>query len=57
MVGHSHVFQILFQIDVRVSMMASTPDWTNSAGVLSTPADFPIFSAMTGASTTFRTIG
>ena len=54
MVGHSPVFQILSQIVVRMSIMASTPAWTNSAGMLSTPADFPIFSALTAASTSSR---
>ena len=34
-----------------MSIMASPPAWTNSAGMLSTPADFPIFSALTAAST------
>ena len=33
-----------------MSIMAS-PAWTNSAGMLYTPADFPIFSALTAAST------
>ena len=57
MVGHSPVFQILLQIEVRMSIMASPPTpptWTNSAGMLSTPADFPIFSAFTAASTSSR---
>ena len=31
MVGHSAVFQILLQIAVRMSIMASPPAWTNSA--------------------------
>ena len=57
MVGHSPVFQILLQIVVRMSVMASPPAWTNSAGMLSTPADFPIFSALTSASTSSRRIG
>ena len=47
MVGHSPVFQILLQIEVRMSITASPPAWTNSAGMISTPADFPIFSALT----------
>ena len=51
MVGHSPVFQILLQIMVWISVMASPPAWTNFAGMLSTPADFPIFSALTTAST------
>ena len=33
MVGHSPVFQILLQIAVRMSFMASPPAWTNSAGI------------------------
>ena len=43
MVGHSPVFQVLLQIEVRMSIMASPPAWTNSAGMLSTPANLPIF--------------
>ena len=57
MVGHSPVFQILLQIAVRVSIMASLPASTNSTGMLFTPADFPIFSALTAASTSSRRIG
>ena len=57
MVGHSPVFQILLQTVVRMSIMASPPTWTNSAGMLSTPAVFPIFSALTAASTSSRRIG
>ena len=57
MVDHSPVFQILLQIVVRMSIMASPPAWTNSSGMLSTPADFPIFSALTAASTSSRRIG
>ena len=56
MVGHSPVFQILLQIVVRMSIMASSPAWTNSAGMLST-LTFPIFSALTAASTSSRRIG
>ena len=41
-VGRSPVFQILLQIVVRMSIMASPPAWTNSAGMLSTPAWKPI---------------
>ena len=54
MVGHSPVFQILLQIEVRMSIMASPPGWANSAGMLSTPADFPIFSALTAGSISSR---
>ena len=57
MVGHSPVFQILLQIAVRMSIMTSPPAWTNSAGMVSTPADFSIFSAVTAASTSSRRIG
>ena len=57
MVGHSPVLQILLQIAVRVSIMASPPAWTNSAGMLSMLADFPIFSALTASSTSSRRIG
>ena len=51
MVGQSLVFQILLQIVVRMSIRASPPAWTNSSGMLSTPADFPNFSVLTAAST------
>ena len=37
--------------------MASPPAWTRSAGMLSTPADFPIFSALNAASTSSHRIG
>ena len=57
MVGRSPVFQILLQIVVRMSIMASPPAWTYSAGMLSTSADFPISSALTAASTSSRRIG
>ena len=56
MVGHSPVFQILLQIEVRMCIMASHPAWTNSADMLSLPADFPIFSALTAASTSSHRI-
>ena len=42
-VGHSPVCQILFQIVVRAVTTSSPPAWTRSAGMLSTPADFPFF--------------
>ena len=57
MVGHSSVFPILLQIEVRMSIIASPPAWTNSVGMLSTPADFPTFSALTAASTSSHRIG
>ena len=42
-VGHSLVCKILFQIVVRAMITFSPPAWTSSAGMLSTPADFPFF--------------
>ena len=38
-VGHFHIFQILLQIEVRMSIMAFSPAWTNSAE--GTTADAP----------------
>ena len=49
--------KILLQIAVRMSIMASPPAWTNCAGMFSMPVDFPIFSALTIASTSSRRIG
>ena len=43
-VGHSPVFKILLKTVVKMSIMASPPALTNSAGMLSTSTDFPIFS-------------
>ena len=40
-----------------LSIMASPPAWTNSAGILSIPADFPSFSVLIAASTFSRIIG
>ena len=57
MVGHSPVSQIVLQIEVRMFIMAFPPAWTNSADMLSMPADFPIFSALTAASTSSCRIG
>ena len=57
MVGHSPVLQILLQIEVRMSIMAFPPAWTNIVGMLFTPADFLIFSALTASSTVSRRIG
>ena len=56
-VGHSPVCQILLQIVVRVVITSSPFAWTRSAGMLSTPADFPFFSACTAASTSLRRMG
>ena len=39
MVGHSPpVFKILLEVEVRMSIMAFPPAWTNSAGMLSFPS-------------------
>ena len=57
MVGHSPVFQIVLQIEVRMSITASPHAWTNSTGMLSMSAKFPIFSALTAASTSSRRTG
>ena len=56
MVSHSPVFQILFEIEVRMSIITSPPAWSNSAGMLSTAAGVSIFSAFTAASTSSRRI-
>ena len=46
-VGHFPVCQILLQIVVRAVITSSPPAWTSSAGMLSTPADFPFFNDCT----------
>ena len=46
-VGHSVVCQVLLQIEIRMSIIASPTAWSNSAGMLFTPADVLIFSALT----------
>ena len=56
-VGHSPVSQILFQIVVRAAFASSPPNWTSSAEMLSTPADFPFFSDCTATSTSLRRMG
>ena len=56
-VGRSPVCQILLQIVVRAVITSSPPAWTSSAGMLSTPADFPFFSDYTAASTSLRRMG
>ena len=55
--GHSPVGQILLQIVVREVITFSPPAWTSSAGMLSTPADFPFFNDCTAASTSLRRMG
>ena len=56
-VGHSPVCQILLQIVVRAVITCFPPAWTSSAGMLSTPADFPFFSYCNAASTSLRSMG
>ena len=56
-VGHSPVCQILLQIVVRAVITSSPPAWTSSAGMSSTPADFPFFNDCTAASTSLRRMG
>ena len=66
MADKADVYIVLAQLQVSVmtrdlyirlaifNIMASYPALTNSAGMLSTPADFPTFSALTTASTSSR---
>ena len=56
-VGHSPVCQILLQIVMRAVITSSPSAWTRSAGMLSTPADFPFFNDCTAASITLRRMG
>ena len=56
-VGHSPVCQILLQTVVRAVITSSPRVWTSSAGMLSTPADFPFFNNCTAASTYLRRMG
>ena len=56
-VGHSPVRQILLQVVVRAGITSSPPAWASSAGMLSTPADFPFFNDCTSASTSLRRMG
>ena len=56
-VGHSPVCQILLQIVVRAVITSFPSAWTSSAGMLSTPADFPFFNDCTVASTSLRRMG
>ena len=49
-VGLSPVCQILLQIVMRAVITSSPPAWTSSAGILSTPADFPFFNDCISAS-------
>ena len=56
-VGHSPVCQILLQIVVSASIMASPPACTSYTATLSAPADFSFFSDFTAASTSSRRMG
>ena len=57
-VGHSPVLQILLQIPVKHLLWSPRhAAWTSSADILSTPADFPLFSDATAISTSSRRIG
>ena len=56
-VGHSPVCHILLQIVVRAVITSSPSAWTSSAGMLSTPADFPFFNDCTAASNSLRRMG
>ena len=56
-VGHSAVPQILLQMIMRVKIMASPPFCINSAGMLSSPGDFPPFRHFTVASTSSLRMG
>ena len=56
-VGHSPVCQILLQIVVRAVITSSPPAWTSSAGMLSTPSDFPFLNDCAAASTSLRRMG
>ena len=56
-VGHSPVCQILLQIVMRVVITSSPLSWVSSAGMLSTPADFPSFNDFTAASTSLLRMG
>ena len=56
-VGHSPICQILLQVVLRAVITSSPPAWTSSAGMSSTPADFPFFSDCTAASTFLRRMG
>ena len=56
-VGHSPICQVLLQNVIRAVITSSPSVWTSSAGVLSTPADFPFFSDCTAASASLRRMG
>ena len=51
------VCQILLQFVMTAVIASSSPVLSSSAGMLSTPADFPFFSDCTAASTSLRRMG
>ena len=55
--GHSPVCQNLLQIVATVVITSSPPAWTSSAGMLSTPADFPFYNDCTAAATSLKKKG
>ena len=57
LVGHSPDCQILLQMMVRMSTTESPPWIRSSAGMLSTPAAFPVFKLRTASATSSRKIG
>ena len=56
-VGHSPACRILLQVVVKAVITCSPHAWISSAGMLSTPADFPFFNNCTAASTSLRRMG
>ena len=56
-IGYSPVIHVLLQIVMIAVITASLPAWTSSAGILSTPADFPFLNDCTAASTSLRING
>ena len=55
--GHSPVCHMLLHIIVRKSISDSPPALISSPGMLSTPADFHLFSDLVAASTSVLSIG
>ena len=56
-ISHFPVFKILLQTEVIASIMASPRALTDAVVMLSTPAEFPIFSVLTVASFSSRMTG
>ena len=55
--GHSPACHILLHILVRKTISDSPPALISSPGMLSTPADFPLFSDLGATSTSVLSIG